>query len=158
MVESSVLVRYRLRSCGQVMWVNICSRVAPSIRAASYRSCGIAIRPARRIRVQNGRYFQMWTVITEPKARCGRTSHQGASMPNQYQRMLLSMPHSEFSIHRNDRMVGIEGTAQGRMKMMDSQRIQGLVEAKKPDSSNARNSLRLMPMPRKIAVLITVRA
>src|SRR5918996_6276823 len=98
------------------------------------------MRPASMISVQNGRYFQMWTVITEPSARFGRTSHHGASMPNQYQRMLLSIPHSEFSIQRNDRMVGIDGTAHGRMKMIESQRIQGRVEAKKPDRRSARKS------------------
>ena len=36
-------------------------------------------------------------------------------------------------------------------------RIHGRVEAKKPDSKSARNSFRLMPTPRKIAVLTTLR-
>ena len=54
-------------------------------------------------------------------------------------------------------MVGIEGTAQGRMKITLSQRIHGRAAAKKPDSNSARNSLRLMPMPRNTTVLTSVR-
>ena len=99
----------------------------------------------------------MWTVITEPKASSGCTSHHGPSMPNRSQRRPLSIPHSELSIQRNEKIVGIEGTAQGRMKITLSQRIQGRCRAKKPDSSRARKSLRLIPMPRNTTVLKAVR-
>src|SRR3546814_17922676 len=37
---------------------------------------------------------------------------------------LFTMPHSAFSIQRKDRMVGLDGTAKGRMKITLSQRIQ----------------------------------
>ena len=72
----------------------------------------------------------MWTKITEPKARSGLTSHHGPSMPNRVQSRLLNIPHSEFSIQRNEKIVGIDGTAQGRMKITLSQRTHGRTEAK----------------------------
>src|SRR5215213_6178904 len=115
------------------------------------------MRPASRIRVQNGRYFQIWTVITEPKASVGSTSHQGPSIWNMSQRRPFTIPHSELSIQRNEKIVGIDGTAHGRMKITLSQRIHGRVVAKKPESSRARKSLRLMPMPRNTTVLKAVR-
>ena len=51
-------------------------------------------------------------------------------MPNRYQSRLLNIPHSEFSIQRNEKIVGIEGTAHGRMKITLSQRIHGRTDAK----------------------------
>ena len=59
---------------------------------------------------------------------------------------------------RTDRMVGIDGTAQGRMNSTDSQRIHARVCMKKPDRNSATSILKLMPMIRKISVLTAARA
>ncbi len=47
------------------------------------------------------------------------------------------MPHSGFSMKRIDRMVGIDGTAQGRMNSSDSHLIQVRAWTKKPDRNSA---------------------
>ena len=54
-------------------------------------------------------------------------------------------------MNRMDRMVGIDGTAQGRMNSTDSHLIQQRVWMKKPDSSSAMTILTLMPTIRKSA-------
>ena len=59
---------------------------------------------------------------------------------------------------RTDRMVGIDGTAQGRMNSTDSHRIQLRACTKKPDRNSATSILKLMPMTRKISVLTAARA
>ena len=59
---------------------------------------------------------------------------------------------------RTERMVGIDGTAQGRMNSTDSHLIQGRCCAKKPDRNSAIIILRLMPISRKISVLTAARA
>ena len=63
------------------------------------------------------------------------------------------MPHSGLSMKRTDRIVGIDGTAQGRMKISESQRIQMRSCRKKPDSSSATIIFRLTPTSRKNSVL-----
>ena len=59
---------------------------------------------------------------------------------------------------RIDRMVGIDGTAHGRMNTSDSHLIQVRACTKKPDRTSATTILRLMPTIRNTSVLITDRA
>ena len=59
---------------------------------------------------------------------------------------------------RTDRMVGIDGTAQGRMNSTDSHLIQARCWTKKPDRNSAISILMLMPITRKISVLTAARA
>ena len=47
---------------------------APSTRAASSMSLGMAIRPARMITAASGTRRHTWTAITDAMARCGRPS------------------------------------------------------------------------------------
>src|SRR4051812_4071697 len=98
------------------MNLNFCQLVAPSTEAASYCSAGIANRPATRIRVQNGSDFQMCISIEKASARVGSFSQFGPSMRKKWNRVLLITPHSGFSMNRTERIVGIDGTAHGRMK------------------------------------------
>ncbi len=58
-VSSRMQTKYRFAISGKVTWANRRKPVAPSTAAASYSSCGIAIRPASRMIVQNGRFFQI---------------------------------------------------------------------------------------------------
>src|SRR5436305_533931 len=59
---------------------------------------------------------------------------------------------------RTDRMVGIEGTAHGRMKSTDSHLIHERSWIKKPDRNSATIIFRLMPTSRKNRVLSAARA
>ena len=59
---------------------------------------------------------------------------------------------------RIDRIVGIDGTAQGRMNSTDSHLIQVRAWTKKPDSSSATIILRLIATIRNTSVLTTERA
>ena len=97
-VESSVQIRYRLAISGKLTWKNMRKPVAPSTRAASWMSDGIAIRPASRMMVQNGSHFQTWVTITAPRAIQRSVSQSGPVTPNRCQMMLFSIPHSPFSI------------------------------------------------------------
>src|ERR1044072_2041662 len=97
----------------------------------------MASRPAIRISVQNGSDFQMWTSIAMPSARYGSLSQWGPSAPVNRKISELMSPRSGFSMNRIDRIVGIDGTAQGRMNNTDSHLIQGLAGTKNPDSSSA---------------------
>ena len=45
----------------------------------------------------------------------------------------FTSPHSGLSMKRIEKMVGIDGTAQGMMKITDSQRIQTRSCTKKPE-------------------------
>jgi hypothetical protein len=54
-------------------------------------------------------------------------------------------------------MVGIEGTAHGRMKITDSQRIHTRSCTKKPESHIASRNLRFTAISRKKMVFTTVR-
>src|SRR6266849_5317804 len=76
-----------------------------------------------RIRVQNGSDFEMWTMTASESASVGSLSQLGPSSPVSLKITLLMMPHSGLSMNRNDRMVGIDGTAQGRMNNSESQRV-----------------------------------
>src|ERR1700761_8219543 len=143
---------------GQVMKRNFCHQVAPSTEAASYRSCEIASRPGTRISVQNGSDFQMCTPIAMASATEGSFSQFGPSSPVNLKINWFSMPHSGLSMNRIDRMVGIDGTAQGRMNSTDSHLIQARCSTKKPDRNSAITILMLMPINRKISVLTAARA
>ena len=54
---------------------------------------------------------------------------------------------------RNERIVGIDGTAQGRMNSSDSHLIQVLAWMKKPDRNSASTILTLMATTRNTTVL-----
>src|SRR4030095_8792305 len=108
-------------------------------------SCEIASRPVIRIRVQNGSDFQMWTAIAMLSATVGSFSQFGPSSPVSLKINVLIMPHSGLSIKLTDKMVGIDGTAQGRMNSTDSHLIQVRCCAKKPDKNSAIAILMLMP-------------
>src|SRR4051812_21490836 len=115
-----VEVRYSDLIDGQVMKRNFCQRVAPSTDAASYCSAGMAMRPASKINVQKGRDFQMWASMEKDRASVGSLSQLGPSMPVALKIRVLMTPHSGLSMKRIDKMVGMEGTAQGRIKITDS--------------------------------------
>src|SRR4030081_1030182 len=136
-IESSVQVRYSVRTEGQVMKRNFCHQLAPSTSAASNRSPGIASRPVIRISLQNGSDFQMCTAIAMDSASEGSLSQFGPSSPVNLKISWLTTPHSGLSMKRTDRMVGIEGTAQGRMNSTDSHLIQERCWMKKPDRNSA---------------------
>src|SRR4030088_2578109 len=123
-IESSVQVRYSVRTDGQVMKRNFCHQVAPPRAPASNRSPGIASRPVIRISVQNGSDFQMCIIIAIVSATVGSLSQFGPSSPVSLKISWLTMPHSGLNMNRTDRMVGIEGTAHGRMNSTDSHLIQ----------------------------------
>src|SRR4051812_19579941 len=127
---------------GQVTNLNFCQEVAPSTAAASYCSFGIASRPAMRISVQNGSACQMWTSIAMAIASVGLVSQFGPSIWKKRKRSELITPHSGLSMKRIEKTVGIAGTAQGMMKITDSQRIQGFSCTKKPDRNSASRNLR----------------
>src|SRR4030088_2510461 len=118
----------------------------------------MASRPASRIRVQNGSDFQMCTTMESDSAKVGSFSQFGPSSPVSLKISVLTTPHSGLNMKRTERMVGIDGTAQGRMNSTDSHLIQGRCWAKKPDKNSATSILKLMPMTRKISVLTAARA
>src|SRR5579863_1651645 len=157
-IESSVQVRYKAFIDGQVMKRNFCHQLAPSTSAASNKSCEIASLPVIRISVQNGSDFQMCTPIAMESATAGSFSQFGPSSPVNLKMSWLTMPHSGLSMKRTERMVGIDGTAQGRMKITESHLIQLRDCTKKPERNSAISIFRLMPMRRKISVLTAARA
>src|SRR5215469_3041897 len=119
-------------------------------------SCGIDIRPASRITVQNGSHFQTWEQTAEPSARQRELSQDGPSAPKTIHKKLLSRPHSPFSIQWIEIKLGNAGTAHGRTKIISSPLTHQPGRMKKPDSRSAKNSLRFTPKVTKIKVLITV--
>ena len=84
-------------------------------------------------------------------------SQFGPSAPVYWKISELMRPHSGFSMNRNDRIVGIEGTAHGRMKSSDSHLIHVRVCTKKPESVSAIAILTLMAISRNASVLKTDR-
>src|SRR6202048_2481218 len=157
-IESSVQVTYSICIDGQVMKRNFCHQLAPSTSAASNRSLEMARRPVIRINVQNGSDFQMCMPIAMVSATVGSFSQFGPSSPVNLKISWLITPHSGLSMKRTDRMVGIDGTAQGRMKSTDSHLIQERSWIKKPDRNSATSIFRLMPTSRKNSVLTAARA
>ncbi len=79
-------------------------------------------------------------------ATVGSLSQFGPSSPVSLKISVLTTPHSGLNMKRTDRMVGIDGTAQGRMNSTDSHLIQGRCWAKKPDRNSAIIILTLMPI------------
>src|SRR6478735_6969549 len=156
-IDRMVDVRYSVRIDGQVMKRNFCQVVAPSTAAASYCSDGMLMRPATRISVQNGSDFHTCISMENASASVGSLSQLGPSMPVKRKISELITPHSGLSMKRTERMVGIEGTAQGRMNSTESTLIHQRLCRKKPDSSSAIIILMLIATTRKTSVLIAVR-
>ena len=77
----------------------------------------MASRPAMRISVQNGSAFQMCTTIARDSASVGSFSQFGPSSKVRRKMVELMIPHSGLSMKRKERIVGIDGRAQGRMKI-----------------------------------------
>ena len=77
-------------------------------------------------------------------------------MPNRMYNVLLSRPHSPFSIQWMEMKVGNAGTAQGRTNTINSAFVHQPGRMKKPDIKSARNSLRFTPNARNSKVLTTV--
>src|SRR5689334_17273915 len=136
---------------------NFCHELAPSTEAASYCSVGIASRPATRIRVQKGSDFQMCISIEKPSASVGSLSQLGPSSPVSRKMVLLITPHSGLSMKRTDRMVGMDGTAHGRMNSAERILIHQRACTKKPDSSSAIPIFRLIATTRNTTVLTAER-
>src|ERR1700719_2801778 len=118
----------------------------------------MARRPEIRIRVQNGNDFQICTRIASDSASVGSLSQLGPSSPVKRKISELTMPHSGLSMNRIERIVGIDGSAHGRMNRTDSHWIQRRACTKKFDRSSATAILRLMPTRRNTSVLATERA
>src|SRR5574343_1039041 len=156
-IDRMVEVRYSVFIDGQVMKRNFCQLVAPSTDAASYCSEGMARRPATRISVQNGSDFQMCISMEKHSASVGSLSQLGPSRPVRRKISELITPHSGLSMKRTDRMVGIEGTAQGRMKISETILIHQRACTKNPESTIAMTILMLMATTKKTTVLIAVR-
>ena len=139
------------------MNLNFCQFVAPSTEAASYCSEGIASRPAIRISVQKGSDFHTCISIEKPSASVGLLSQFGPSAPVSLKISVLITPHSGLSMKRTERIVGIDGSAQGRMKISDRSLIHQRSVTKKPDSTIAITILMLMATTRNTTVLMTLR-
>src|SRR3954452_3349223 len=97
----------------------------------------MASRPESRIRVQKGSDFQTWTRMAKVSASQGSLSQFGPSSAVSLKMIWLITPHSGLSMKRIDRIVGIDGTAHGRMKRNERMRIHQRGCAKKPESSSA---------------------
>src|SRR6478609_9156245 len=136
-IESRVQVRYSVCIDGQVMKRNFCHQLAPSTSAASNMSVEMASRPVIRISVQNGSDFQIWTRIASVSPMAGSLSQFGPSSAVNLKIRLLMTPHSGLNMKRTDRIVGIDGTAQGRMNNTDSHLIHGRAVTKNPDRNSA---------------------
>ncbi len=91
------------------------------------------------------------------KASVGSLSQFGPSRPVRRKIVELMTPHSGLSMKRTDRMVGMEGTAHGRMNSTDSALIHQRVLMKKPDSTSATIILTLMATTRNTSVLTALR-
>src|SRR6185436_7375826 len=156
-IDRIVEVRYSVRIDGQVTYLNFCQAVAPSTLAASYCSRGMARRPAIRISVQNGSDFQMCVSMARPRPMLGSFSQLGPSAAVSLKITVLITPHSGLNMKRIEKMVGIDGTAQGSRKITDIQRIHGRSCTKKPDSQSASRNFRLTATTRKTSVLTAVR-
>src|SRR6266576_7152626 len=97
----------------------------------------MARRPATRISVQKGSDFQTCTIMAIESASHGSLSQLGPSAPVNRKISELMSPHSGLSMNRIDRIVGIDGTAHGRMNSSDSHLIQVRAWMKNPDRISA---------------------
>src|SRR5689334_25399637 len=105
--------------------------------------------------VQNGRLFHTCTIIAIESASQRSLSQFGPSAAVSLKMSWLMTPHSGFSMKRIDRIVGIDGTAHGRMNSTDSHLIHVRVLTKKPDNISATTILMLMATMMKTSVLTT---
>src|SRR5260370_19830065 len=103
----------------------------------------MASRPEIRIRVQNGNDFQICTRIASASASVGSLSQLGPSSPVKRKISEFTMPHSGLSMKRMDRMVGIDGSAHGRMNSTDSHWIQRRARTQKVGNGGAAPHLRI---------------
>src|SRR5687768_17757287 len=156
-IDRIVEERYSVRSDGQVTYLNFCQVEAPSTAAASYCSRGIASRPAMRISVQNGSDFQMCVSIARPRPICGSFSQFGPSCAVSLKITEFTTPHSGLNMKRIEKIVGMDGTAHGRRKTTESQRIQTRSCTKKPESHSASRNFRFTATNKNTTVLIAVR-
>ena len=139
------------------MNLNFCQWLAPSTEAASYWSAGMAMRPANKISVQKGKDFQMCMSMENDNANVVSLSQLGPSKPVNWKIWVLITPHSGFNMKRTDKMVGIEGSAQGKMNNSDKALIHHLLCKKKPDKTMAKAILMLMATTKKTKVFTAVR-
>ena len=146
-----------MRIEGHVINLNFCQELAPSPEAASYCSAGMDMRPASKIKVQKGKDFQMCMTMEKDKARVVSLSQLGPSKPVSWKIWVLITPHSGFSMKRTDKMVGIEGRAQGKMNNKDMALIHHLLCKKKPDKTMAMTIFTLMATTKKTTVFTAVR-
>ncbi len=97
----------------------------------------------------------MCTSIAIDSASQRSLSQLGPSSAVSLKMTWLTTPHSGFSMKRIDRIVGIDGTAHGRMNSTDSHLIHGRAVTKKPDRNSATSILRLIATTRNTSVLTT---
>src|SRR5277367_959339 len=117
----------------------------------------MASRPASRISVQNGSDFQMCTTMESDSASVGSFSQLGPSSPVSLKISVLTTPHSGLSMKRIDRMVGIDGTAQGNTYSTAKTFTHQRLWVKKPDRKSAITIFTLMATIRNTSVFTTVR-
>src|SRR3984893_743375 len=99
----------------------------------------------------------MCTSIDIGSASVGSLSQLGPSSPVRRKMSEFSTPHSGFSMKRIEKKVGIDGTAHGRMKITDSQRIHLRSWTKKPDRYSASRNFRFTAISKNRIVFTTVR-
>src|SRR5882757_2391905 len=117
----------------------------------------MARRPASRIRVQNGSDFQMCTTMESDSASVGSFNQLGPSSPVNLKISVLITPHSGLSMKRIDKMVGIDGTAQGSTNSTASTFTHQRLWVKKPDRKSAITIFALIATIRNTNVFTTVR-
>src|SRR5207237_10512378 len=127
---------------GQVTDLNFCHAEAPPTLAASYCSRGIARRPAIRISVQNGSDFQMCVSIARPRPMRGSLSQFGPSAAVSLKITVLITPHSGLNMKRIEKIVGIDGRANGRRHSTGSQRNHTRSGTQKPEGDGASENWR----------------
>jgi len=84
-------------------------------------------------------------------------SQLGPSKPVSWKICVLITPHSGLSMKRTDKMVGIDGRAQGKMNNKDKPLIHHLLYKKKPDKTMAMAIFTLMATTKKTKVFTAVR-
>src|SRR5205823_14547869 len=109
------------------------------------------------IKVQNGSDFQMCTTMESDSASAGSFSQLGPSSAVRLKISVLITPHSGLSMKRIDRMVGIDGTAQGSTNSTASTFTHQRRWVKKPDRKSAITIFTLIATIRNTSVLTTVR-
>src|SRR5688572_8209050 len=110
-----------------------------------------------RIRVQNGSDFQMCVSIERLRPISVTFSQFGPSFAVRRKITEFTTPHSGLNMKRMEKIVGIDGTAHGRRKITESQRIQTRSCTKNPDSHSASRNFRFTATTRKTIVLTAVR-